>query len=130
MVETVLLTPPSAEKTTKKHKFVFSCLTIQGKRNAKTKILANKRDRSLWWDIYRRKRVMSSYFSETAFGSESDTKKQLYNLHEDDSLLRKYRVWLITDSGGLYDENENENQIAIMGMPKNSTYQKQKEAQE
>ena len=105
--------------------FQFSNLTIKGKKNSKVKVIANERDHNPWWTTYRRKRIMSEYFSETAFGSESDSKKELWHPHQEPLLVRKYRVKLLVWNGGQYDENnlDNTNKIALMNKMEFDTQQ-------
>lgn len=79
-------------------------MTIKGKKNSKVKIVTNKRRHNYWGNIFRRKRIMSEYFSDSAFGSQSDTKIELYNPWEDDKLMQKYRSKKILEYE--YDENE------------------------
>lgn len=70
-------------------------MTIKGKKNSKVKIIKNKTKHNYWSNIFRRKRIMSEYFSDAAFGSQSDTKKELFNPWEDPELLKKLRAKLI-----------------------------------
>ena len=49
-------------------------MTIKGKKNSKIKIVSNRYRHNYWGNIFQRKRVMSEYFSDSAFGSQSDTK--------------------------------------------------------
>lgn len=80
-------------------------MTIKGKKNSKVKIIKNKTKHNYWSNIFRRKRIMSEYFSDAAFGSQSDTKKELFNPWEDKELLKKLRSKLIMLQYE-YDENE------------------------
>lgn len=79
-------------------------MTIKGKKNSKVKIVKNKKRHNYWGNIFRRKRIMSEYFSDSAFGSQSDTKIELYNPWEDPDKLAKFktRQWFEYE----YDENE------------------------
>lgn len=79
-------------------------MTIKGKKNSKVKIVANKKRHNYWGNIFRRKRIMSEYFSDSAFGSQSDTKIELYNPWEDKEKMLKFRSKRILEYE--YDENE------------------------
>lgn len=79
-------------------------MTIKGKKNSKVKIIANRKNHNYWGNIFRRKRIMSEYFSDSAFGSQSDTKIELHNTWEDEKAIMKYRSMRIIEYQ--YDENE------------------------
>ena len=79
-------------------------MTIKGKKNSKVKIVANRKRHNYWGNIFRRKRIMSEYFSDSAFGSQSDTKIEYVNLWEDKEKIQKYRAKKIFEYE--YDENE------------------------
>jgi len=79
-------------------------MTIKGKKNSKVKIVANRKRHNYWGNIFRRKRIMSEYFSDSAFGSQSDTKIEFVNLWEDKEKIQKYRAKKIFEYE--YDENE------------------------
>lgn len=93
-------------------------MTIKGKKNSKIKIVSNRYTHNYWGNIFQRKRVMSEYFSDSAFGSQSDTKIEFIALWEDEELLKKQRFRRIFE----YDYDENEimptgNNIAFMHDP-------------
>lgn len=91
-------------------------MTIKGKKNSKVKIIKNKIRHNYWGNIFRRKRIMSEYFSDSAFGSQSDTKIELVNLWEDKEKMAKYRAKRIFEY--TYDENEiMPERIAFMHEP-------------
>jgi len=54
-------------------------------------------------NIFRRKRQMHEYFSEAAFGSQSDSKIEYRNLWEDPEYINKYNLSTKNTSG----ENED-----------------------
>lgn len=94
-------------------------MTIKGKKNSKVKIIANRKNHNYWGNIFRRKRIMSEYFSDSAFGSQSDTKIFLHNTWEDEKAIMKYRSMRIIEYQ--YDENETmPAQIAFMHDPSNT----------
>lgn len=99
-------------------------MTIKGKKNSKVRIVKNRKRHNYWGNIFRRKRIMSEYFSDSAFGSQSDTKIEFVNLWEDPEKLIKYRSKRILEYE--YDENEimPEN-IAFMNEPGNEPIQSQ-----
>ena len=115
-------------------------MTIKGKKNSKVKIIKNKTKHNYWSNIFRRKRIMSEYFSDAAFGSQSDTKKELFNPWEDKELLKKLRSKLIMLQYE-YDENEmipqqqdkesikKESKISFMNDPNNFNIKREKEKQ-
>jgi hypothetical protein len=100
-------------------------MTIKGKKNSKVKIIKNKTKHNYWGNIFRRKRIMSEYFSDAAFGSQSDTKKELYKPWEDQELLKKLRSKLILlqyeydENEIIPNDNESNNKIAFMNDPNN-----------
>lgn len=61
-------------------------------KNKSLKILDNVKIHNYWGNIYRRKAQMHSYFSESAFGSQADTKIEYRNLWEDPEYLKKYSL--------------------------------------
>lgn len=91
-------------------------MTIKGKKNSKIKIITNKKKYNYWKCIFRRKRVMSEYFSDSAFGSQSDTKIEFYPIWLDPKMAAKYRVRLIIDTHE-YDEPTDEDRMAFMQDP-------------
>ena len=93
-------------------------LTIKGKKNSKIKIITNRKRHHFWGNIFRRKRIMSEYFSDSAFGSQSDTKVEYACIWEDPEMMEKYRARLIIDAHEYREEDEsNDNSMAIMGDP-------------
>lgn len=97
-------------------------MTIKGKKNSKVKIIKNKTKHNYWSNIFRRKRIMSEYFSDAAFGSQSDTKKELFNPWEDQELLKKLRSKLIMlqyeyDPADEVDEEKQNTRISFMNDP-------------
>ena len=91
-------------------------MTIKGKKNSKVKIITNKKTHNYWGNIFRRKRIMSEYFSDSAFGSQSDTKIELPFAHLNPELAAKYRARLVIDAHN-YNEEDSDNNLAIMGNP-------------
>ena len=87
-------------------------MTVKGKKNSKVKIISNKRKHHYWGNIFRRKRIMSEYFSDSAFGSQSDTKIELYNPWEDPEKMQKYRAKKILEYE--YEDPETNNTISFM----------------
>lgn len=73
-------------------------MTIKGKKNSKVKIITNKKRHDPWGNIYRRKRNMSEFFSDSAFGSQSDTLIELIRARSLSGLMEKYRVRLVIDA--------------------------------
>lgn len=102
-------------------------MTIKGKKNSKVKIVANKKRHNYWGNIFRRKRIMSEYFSDSAFGSQSDTKIELYNPWEDKEKMLKFRSKKILEYE--YDENETlpTMNISFMNDPNDFIQQPKKE---
>ena len=101
-------------------------MTIKGKKNSKVKIIKNRKRHNYWGNIFRRKRIMSEYFSDSAFGSQSDTKIELVNLWEDKEKMQKFRMKQMFEYD--YDENETlPNKIAFMNDPADYQQQKKKE---
>lgn len=97
----------------KKQEFIFSRdMTIKGKKNSKVKIVTNRKTHHYWGNIFRRKRIMSEYFSDSAFGSQSDTKVEFPRARDDPELMAKYRVRLVIDAHN-YNEEEDDS-IALM----------------
>ena len=97
----------------KKSDFEFSkTMTVKGKKNSKVKIVSNKRRHHYWGNIFRRKRIMSEYFSDSAFGSQSDTKIELYNPWDDPEKMQKYRAKRILEYE--YEDPEVTNTISFM----------------
>ena len=105
--QAIALFPPENNKPTvpTSNNYTFEKgMTIKGKKNSKVKIIANKKNHNYWGNIFRRKRIMSEYFSDSAFGSQSDTKIELYNPWEDEEKMQKYRFKQSLEYN--YDENE------------------------
>lgn len=96
--------PPKSNTTTSQKLEFSKDMTIKGKKNSKVKIVTNKKRHNYWGNIFRRKRIMSEYFSDSAFGSQSDTKIELYNPWEDPELLQKQIKLKYLEYQ--YDENE------------------------
>lgn len=90
-------------------------MTIKGKKNSKIKIITNKSKHKHWSNIFERKRTMSEYFSDSAFGSQSDTKVEFPRARDDPELMAKYRVRLIIDAHSYNeDETSDTTNIALM----------------
>ena len=103
---------------------------------AKIKIIKNKKRHNYWGNIFRRKRQMHAYFSDAAFGSQIDTKIELYNPWEDEKVMQRFRAKKIVEYE--YDENEclptsptttteestsfDVNKVAFMNNPSNNTF--------
>lgn len=93
-------------------------LTIKGKKNSKVKIITNKERMNFWSNIFKRKRIMSEYFSDSAFGSQSDTKVEYAPIWEEAEYMEKYRARLIIDAHEYpADDDDSDNTMAIMGDP-------------
>ena len=99
-------------------------MNIKGKKNSKLKIITNKKKHEVWGNIYRRKRNMSEFFSDSAFGSQSDTLiewKRARTLNGG-ILMKKHSVRLVIDTHVYIDppleikENDN-NTISLMNPP-------------
>lgn len=105
-------------------------MTIKGKKNSKVKIVTNKKRHNYWGNIFRRKRIMSEYFSDSAFGSQSDTKIEFFNPWEDPELLKKFRSKRILEYE--YDENEcmPTNYLAFMNDPNSLNNKKENDKNE
>ena len=107
-------TPPP--QTIQRQDLEFSNLTIKGKKNSKVKIISNKKNHNYWGNIFRRKRIMSEYFSDSAFGSQSDTKIEFFNPWDDQEKMFKHRAKRILEYE--YDENETiPSDISFMNDP-------------
>jgi hypothetical protein len=96
-------------------------MTIKGKKNSKVKIVTNKKRHNYWGNIFRRKRIMSEYFSDSAFGSQSDTKIELYNPWDDEEKMIKFR-YKQQRYEYEYDENETLPTINIAFINDPNTY--------
>lgn len=109
-------------------------MTIKGKKNSKVKIVSNKKRHNYWGNIFRRKRIMSEYFSDSAFGSQSDTKIELFNPWEDPELVQKQLKLKYLEYE--YDENEvmpaqfDISKVAFMNDPSNNTLHNNKDKKE
>src|SRR5687768_14271425 len=105
MMKQVLMKQNQQQQKQQHQQFEYSKdMTIKGKKNSKVKIVTNKRKINHWSLIFRRKRQMSEYFSDSAFGSQSDTKIELYNPRDDKEKMEKFRAMRILEYE--YDENE------------------------
>jgi hypothetical protein len=60
------------------------------KKNQHVKVLDNVKIHNYWSNIFRRKAVMHKYFSEAAFGSQTDTKLEYRELWKDQEYRKKY----------------------------------------
>ncbi len=115
-----LLLFQSNKNNIEKKQFKFSKMTIKGKKNSKVRIVADRYTHNYWCNIFQRKRVMSEYFSDSAFGSQSDTKIEFVCLWENEELLKKQRFRRIFE----YDYDENEimsSNISFMHDPNNNS---------
>ena len=72
-------------------------------KNKSLKILDNVKIHNYWNNIFRRKLQMHEYFSESAFGSQSDTKIEYRNLSEDPEYIKKYNL-----SATKYNEDDED----------------------
>ena len=61
-------------------------------KNKSLKILDNVKVHNYWMNIFRRKLQMHEYYSESAFGSQSDSKIEYRNLWEDPDYIKKYNL--------------------------------------
>ena len=64
-----------------------------GSRNGRPpaiQIVKDVKIHNFWGNIFRRKFEMHEYFSEAAFGSQTDTKIEYRNLWEDHEYMKKY----------------------------------------
>ena len=114
MMKPVLLEPTANNKPLE----ISREMTIKGKKNSKIKIITNRKRHHFWGNIFRRKRIMSEYFSDSAFGSQSDTKVEYACIWEDPEYMEKYRARLIIDAHEYREDNEGDNNsMAIMGDP-------------
>src|SRR6188768_3025936 len=132
MRQAVALFPAESDKpTVSPSQFTFEKgMTIKGKKNSKVKIIANRKKHNYWGNIFRRKRIMSEYFSDSAFGSQSDTKIELYNPWEDEEKMQKHRFMQFIEYQ--YDENETmppttKDKISFMNDPESFSKQQQKQ---
>jgi hypothetical protein len=73
-------------------------MTIKGKKNSKVKVISNKKKHEFWSNTFRRKRQMSEFFSDSAFGSQSDTLIILIRARVIPGLEEKYRVRRVIDA--------------------------------
>ena len=115
MMKPVLLEPTANNKPLE----ISREMTIKGKKNSKIKIITNRKRHHFWGNIFRRKRIMSEYFSDSAFGSQSDTKVEYACIWEDPEYMEKYRARLIIDAHNYPpdDDDSADNSMAIMGDP-------------
>ena len=70
--------------------FSFRATGRGAKKNQNIKLLDNVKVHNYWSNIFRRKSDMHKYFSEAAFGSQSDTKMEFRNLWEITEYRKKY----------------------------------------
>ena len=127
MRQAISLFPAQNNQQNVQSNFTFEKnMTIKGKKNSKVKIVKNRKRHNYWGNIFRRKRIMSEYFSDSAFGSQSDTKIEFVNLWEDKEKMQKFRAKRIFE----YDYDENEimpTNIAFMNDPNNTTINNKKD---
>jgi len=71
-------------------------------KNKSLRILDDVKVHNVWGNIFRRKHQMHPYFSESAFGSQVDSKIEYRNLWEDPEMMKKYNLSATKDS----DDNQ------------------------
>jgi len=64
--------------------------SLGNKKNQHNKIIKDCKIHNYWSNIFRRKFEMHEYFSEAAFGSQTNTKIDFRNLWEDPEYIKKH----------------------------------------
>lgn len=100
-----ILEPKSTDTEDQKHSFQLSINMIKNsKKYRKLSMIENLRCHNFRRNTYARKDMMSTHFSEAAFGSQSDLLIELYNPWEIPKKLEKYQAKKILEYE--YDEND------------------------
>ena len=94
--------PPSNNISAQMKRMSYRSAGDGAKKNQNVKLLDNVKIHNFWSNIFRRKTIISSYFSEAAFGSEAD-KKIEYRVMERSCIQKEV---FTTKLSRFYIENE------------------------
>lgn len=83
---------PKKKKQIQKQVLELKSMTKGDKKNKNIKIYKECKIHNYWSNIFQRKFEMHEYFSEAAFGSQTDTKIEFRNLWEDPEYIKKYSI--------------------------------------